>query len=62
MFFLNNNSEIKTSLVGLNEESIVNEALNTLINDDQELELVKGNKFSLIDNKSRNIINPRSHS
>ena len=62
MFFLNNNSEIKTSLVGLNEESIVNQALNTLINDDQELEIVKVNKFSLIDNKSRNIVNPRSHS
>ena len=61
MFFLNNDSEIKTSLVGLNEESTVNRALNTLINNDQELELIEGTKFSEINSKRKEVINPRSH-
>ena len=62
MFFLSNDSEIKTSLVGLNEESTVNQALNRLINNDQELEIIKGTKFSEINDKKRDVINPRGHS
>ena len=63
MIFLDNESETKTSLIGLNEESMINKSLNALINDEQGLDdLNKVTKFSVIDNERRDITNPRSHS
>ena len=62
MVFLNNHAEIKTSLVGLNDEALVNNSLNNLLNNDQEVEQITGTSFSKINNKTKKIINPRSHS
>ena len=62
MVFLNNDAEIKTSLVGLNDEDLVNNSLHNLLNNEQNVEQITGTSFSKIDNKTRKIINPRSHS
>ena len=62
MVFLDGDSEIKSSLIGLNEESLININLDKLINNDQKLNVISGTKFSQIDKKNKNIINPRSHS
>ena len=62
MVFLNNDAEIKTSLVGLNDEDLVKSSLNNLLNNEQKVEQISGTSYSKIDNKTKKIINPRSHS
>tara|TARA_Y100000589_G_C27031563_1_gene579222 strand:- start:292 stop:837 length:546 start_codon:yes stop_codon:yes gene_type:complete len=62
MVFLNNDSELKTSLVGLNDEALVDNSLNNLLNSDQEVEIIAGTKFSKTDDNKRKITYPRSHS
>ena len=62
MVFLDNNSEIKFSLVGLNEEEMINDYLNKTLNNYKSVENVSGTQFSSIDNKRKMTVNPRSHS
>ena len=62
MVLLNNDSEIKVSIQGLKDEEFINNSLNKLLDNNQELDIVSGTEFSKIQNKTKDPINPRSHS
>ena len=62
IIFFDNNAEIKASLVGLKDEKLINNTLKNLLNDEQPLEAIPVTRFSKIQTKSKDIIQPRSHS
>tara|TARA_B100000965_G_C19555924_1_gene742188 strand:+ start:85 stop:630 length:546 start_codon:yes stop_codon:yes gene_type:complete len=60
--FLNNQAEVRGSLVGLNDEKLINNSLNKLLNKNQELEVFPISEFSKIEKTPKNLTKPRSHS
>ena len=62
MVLFDDESQVKNTLVGLNNESFIDNALNGLLNNKQDIVTTESKTFSLLENKSKEIINPRSHS
>ncbi|MBK16481.1 MAG: thioredoxin [Prochlorococcus sp. SP3034] len=60
--FLNNDSEVKGSLVGLKDEKLINNSLNKLLSNNQELENSPISEFSKIEDIKKDMTTPRSHS